>query len=103
MFSLVFFYVSFIYITTDYDCNCLHEKMPGLCSGVHESYAHFTICTLIWGRNQSNKKFKRYLESNLFILGSKDSVKGSLLFHSAHVTETDHCDSEKVTSYQAFF
>lgn len=59
MHSLVFFYVSIIYRTTDYDCNCIHEKMPGLCCEVHESYAHFTVCALIWERKPKLLKKKK--------------------------------------------
>lgn len=57
--SLVFFYVSIIYMTTDYDCNCIHEKMPGLCCEVHESYAHLTVCALIWERKSKLLKKKK--------------------------------------------
>ena len=63
MLSLVFFYVSTIYMTTDYDCSCIHEKMLGLRWGVHESYARFTVCALTWGRKYKllKKKFKKGL------------------------------------------
>lgn len=68
MLSLVFFYVSIIYMTTDYDCNCIHEKMPGLCCEVHESYAHFTVCALIWERKSKLFKKKKVFRQQVLYL-----------------------------------
>lgn len=73
-------------MTTDYDCNCIHETMPGLCCEVPESYAHFTACELICERKsklfKKKKKKRECLDSKFCILEIKKLFKRSLFFCS---------------------
>lgn len=90
-------------MTTDYDCNCIHEKMPGLCCEVPESYAHFTACELICERKSKLLKKKRvFRQQNVYLREQRLCQMISLFLLHVHVFESNLCSSENVTSHQGF-
>lgn len=94
---LVLFYVFmiYIYITTDNDCKCINEKMPGLCCKVHESYAYFTVCAVICGiKSMFLRKKRTYLESSSLSKGTKICQRVLPVLQYVHVVEYNFCDSE---------
>jgi len=80
--------------------------MPGLCCGVHESYAHFTLCALIFRRK--SKLLKKNIKKGVREQGLYTREQGlfqrvpPVLFY-VHMVDSDFCGSENLTSPQGFF